>query len=146
MARNAPLPRRFSAWTKRRRTILLAVLGLIVFLGLGFVIQLFGDLDGDTYVVEVRNDTARSLWFTYCVETDCSRLGGVRLIEPGKSFKVNSVAADHSLDNFVVHDGAGNVRGCLYLGYPKAMPGLVLHASATQSCPLGHAPPPTAFE
>jgi hypothetical protein len=92
-----------------------------------------GACDGDTYSVQLVNDTQQAVEFEDCLGDNCDDLRHVATLDPGDSSSENAtVDAD---EWWLVRDESGAKLGCVNAPSDERYPDYEVLASAVQGCP-----------
>lgn len=89
--------------------------------------------DGQTFPVDLTNDSAEPLTFLVCVDDDCQSFGRREQVAPGETYpdvgKVDRPAM------WLVSDLQGNVLGCFRIPFDKKYEHVTLRVSEIDRCP-----------
>jgi hypothetical protein len=99
-------------------------LGIAALLPLGgFITSAVGwDLDGETFVLRIANDTEEDVLMRYCPAEDCEPLDNQFRLEAGESFKINAVVHSRFSETYELRDEQGSLVGCLHLKFVERPP------------------------
>jgi hypothetical protein len=80
------------------------------------------DLDGETFVLRIVNDTDEDVFMRYRPADDCEPLDKQFRFEARESFKINAVVHKRFSETYELRDEQGGLFGCLHLRFLQRRP------------------------
>ena len=89
--------------------------------------------EGETFTVDLVNDTTEPLQFLQCADDYCESFARAKRVDPRESHPIAGTV--DVLSWWQVQDEAGHVLGCFRIDFSQRPRGLELRASELRSCP-----------